>query len=133
MQPPGVRQMTKLPTAINLHKASKTLTLTYGPGESYTLPAELLRVHSPSAEVQGHGKPILQFGKLGVGLTKIEPAGQYALKLTFDDGHDSGLFTWDYLYQLAVRQESLWADYLDELHKAGKSRDPSQSVIKLML
>ncbi|MGC1332929.1 gamma-butyrobetaine hydroxylase-like domain-containing protein [Pseudomonas sp.] len=125
--------MTKLPTAINLHKASKTLTLTYGPDEVYNLPAEFLRVHSPSAEVQGHGKPILQFGKLGVGLSKIEPAGQYALKLTFDDGHDSGLFTWDYLYQLSIRQEQLWADYLDELQKAGKTRDPALSVVKLML
>jgi len=125
--------MTKLPTAINLHKASKPLGLTYGPAEVYQLPAEFLRVHSPSAEVQGHGKPILQFGKLNVGLTKIEPAGQYALKLTFDDGHDSGLFTWDYLYQLAVRQDALWADYLAELKAAGKTRDPSQSVVRLML
>ncbi|WP_404938093.1 DUF971 domain-containing protein [Pseudomonas sp. JDS08PS003] len=125
--------MSKLPTGINLHKASKTLTLTYGPDEVYQLPAEFLRVHSPSAEVQGHGKPILQFGKLGVGLSKVEPAGQYALKLTFDDGHDSGLFTWDYLYQLALRQEDLWSDYLAELKAAGKSRDPNESVIKLML
>ncbi|NWB31707.1 gamma-butyrobetaine hydroxylase-like domain-containing protein [Pseudomonas gingeri] len=124
---------TRLPTAINLHKASKTLTLSYGPGEEYHLPAEFLRVHSPSAEVQGHGKPILQFGKLGVGLSKIEPAGQYALKLTFDDGHDSGLFTWDYLYQLACRQDDLWADYLAELKAAGKSRDPSESIVRLML
>ena len=123
----------RLPNAIELHKASKTLTLKYGPDEVYHLPAEFLRVHSPSAEVQGHGNPILQFGKLGVGLTRIEPAGQYALKLTFDDGHDSGLFTWDYLYQLAVRQEALWTDYLDELRAAGKSRDPSESTIKLML
>ncbi|MBP5107913.1 gamma-butyrobetaine hydroxylase-like domain-containing protein, partial [Pseudomonas protegens] len=91
------------------------------------------RVHSPSAEVQGHGKPILQFGKLGVGLTKVEPAGQYALKLTFDDGHDSGLFTWDYLYQLALRQDELWNDYLAELKAAGKSRDPNESIVKLML
>ncbi|MBP5133970.1 gamma-butyrobetaine hydroxylase-like domain-containing protein, partial [Pseudomonas protegens] len=111
----------------------KTLTLTYGPDEVYHLPAELLRVHSPSAEVQGHGKPILQFGKLGVGLTKVEPAGQYALKLTFDDGHDSGLFTWDYLYQLALRQDELWNDYLAELKAAGKSRDPNESIVKLML
>lgn len=123
----------KLPTAINLRKASKTLSLTYGPNEVYELPAEFLRVHSPSAEVQGHGKPVLQFGKLGVGLTKIEPAGQYALKLTFDDGHDSGLFTWEYLYQLAVRQEDLWADYLQELKSAGKSRDPNEAVVRLML
>lgn len=125
--------MTRIPTAINLHKASKTLSLTYGPDEVYHLPAEFLRVHSPSAEVQGHGKPILQYGKLGVGLSKIEPAGQYALKLTFDDGHDSGLFTWEYLYQLSIRQQQLWADYLDELHAASKSRDPAQSVVKLML
>lgn len=84
-------------------------------------------------EVQGHGKPILQYGKLNVALTKVEPAGQYALKLTFDDGHDSGLFTWDYLYQLAVRQEDLWNDYLAELKAAGKTRDPNESVVKLML
>ncbi len=125
--------MTRLPTAIQLHKASKTLTLKYGPDEEYHLPAEFLRVHSPSAEVQGHGKPILQSGKLGVGLSKVEPAGQYALKLTFDDGHDSGLFTWEYLYQLAQRQETLWTDYLQELKNAGKSRDPSEQVIRLML
>ncbi|MEN0105901.1 MAG: DUF971 domain-containing protein [Pseudomonas sp.] len=123
----------RIPSAIELHKASKTLTLKYGSNESYTLPAEFLRVHSPSAEVQGHGKPILQFGKLGVGLSKIEPAGQYALKLCFDDGHDSGLFTWDYLEQLAQRQDALWADYLEELARAGKSRDPAESVVKLML
>ena len=125
--------MPPIPTAINLHKASKTLSLSYGAGEQYSLPAEFLRVHSPSAEVQGHGKPILQFGKLGVGLSKIEPAGQYALKLTFDDGHDSGLFTWEYLYQLAVRQESLWLDYLAELKAAGRSRDPNETVVRLML
>jgi len=125
--------MPKFPTAVNLHKTSNTLGLTYGPDEVYQLPAEFLRVHSPSAEVQGHGKPILQFGKLNVRLTKIEPAGQYALKLTFDDGHDSGLFTWDYLYQLAARQETLWADYLAELKAAGKTRDPSESVVRLML
>jgi len=124
---------SKIPTAIELHKASKTLTLKYGPEEEYHLPAEFLRVHSPSAEVQGHGNPILQFGKLGVGLTKVEPAGQYALKLTFDDGHDSGLFTWEYLYQLAQRQEALWTDYLAELKAAGKTRDPSEQIIKLML
>ena len=125
--------MSMIPNAINLHKASKTLTLKYASGEEYHLPAELLRVHSPSAEVQGHGKPILQFGKINVGLSKIEPAGQYALTLTFDDGHDSGLFTWDYLYQLGVRKDELWQDYLAELKAAGKSRDPSESVVKLML
>lgn len=125
--------MTRMPTAVQLHKASKVLSLKYGPDEEYRLPAEFLRVHSPSAEVQGHGNPILQFGKLGVGLTKVESAGQYALKLTFDDGHDSGLFTWEYLEQLAQRQAQLWEEYLAELKAAGKSRDPSEQVIKLML
>lgn len=122
-----------IPTAIKLHKASRTLELQYGEDERYQLSAEFLRVHSPSAEVQGHGKPILQYGKLKVGLNKLEPAGNYALKLTFDDGHDSGLYTWDYLYQLATRQEELWNDYLQELAAAGRSRDPDESVVKLML
>ncbi|MBS5839669.1 MULTISPECIES: gamma-butyrobetaine hydroxylase-like domain-containing protein [Pseudomonas] len=125
--------MTMIPSAINLHKASKTLTLKYPSGEEYDLPAEFLRVHSPSAEVQGHGNPILQFGKINVGISHIEPAGQYALKITFDDGHDSGLFTWEYLYQLGQRQAELWAEYLADLKKAGKSRDPSESIVKLML
>ncbi|MEX6503846.1 gamma-butyrobetaine hydroxylase-like domain-containing protein [Pseudomonas zhanjiangensis] len=121
-----------IPSAIKLHKASKTLELHYG-SQSYSLSAEFLRVHSPSAEVQGHGKPILQTGKLHVGLSSIEPAGNYALKLCFDDGHDSGLFSWDYLHHLATHQEQLWADYLQALATAGKSRDPNESVVKLML
>ena len=121
-----------IPTAIKLHKTSKTLELHYG-AEHYHLSAEFLRVHSPSAEVQGHGNPILQVGKLNVGFKGAEPAGQYALKLVFDDGHDSGLYSWDYLYQLASRQEQLWADYLAALAAAGKSRDPDESVVKLML
>ncbi|UTW09560.1 gamma-butyrobetaine hydroxylase-like domain-containing protein [Pseudomonas benzenivorans] len=124
--------MSQIPSAIELHKASKTLTLKYGQ-TSYTLSAEFLRVHSPSAEVQGHGTPILQTGKLHVGLSGIEPAGNYAVKLCFDDGHDSGLFSWDYLYNLATRQEELWADYLAALAAAGKSRDPNETVVKLML
>ncbi|MDP3814610.1 DUF971 domain-containing protein [Pseudomonas sp.] len=123
----------RVPTAIKLHKASKILELQYGPNEHYRLPAEFLRVHSPSAEVQGHGKPILQTGKLHVGLNKIEPAGNYALKLCFDDGHDSGLFSWDYLDQLATHHEQLWADYLAALAGAGKSRDPDETIVKLML
>lgn len=123
----------RIPTAIKLHKASKTLALHYGADEHYNLPAEFLRVHSPSAEVQGHGKPILQTGKLNVGLSKVEPAGNYALKLTFDDGHDSGLFTWEYLEQLALRQTELWDEYMAALAAAGKSRDPNETVVRLML
>jgi DUF971 family protein len=123
----------RIPSNIQLHKASKTLTLRYGADESYTLSAEYLRVHSPSAEVQGHGNPILQTGKINVGLDGIEPAGQYALKLNFSDGHDSGLFTWDYLEHLALNQQKLWDEYLDALAQAGKSRDPDVSPVKLML
>ncbi|MBD9413034.1 DUF971 domain-containing protein [Pseudomonas sp. PDM16] len=122
----------RMPTAIKLHKASRTLELVYD-DERYSLGAEFLRVHSPSAEVQGHGNPILQHGKQNVGLSRVEPAGNYALKLCFDDGHDSGLYTWDYLYQLATRQDELWSDYLQELAQAGKSRDPSESIVRLML
>ena len=111
-----------IPCAIKLHKASKTLELRYGE-QSYQLSAEFLRVHSPSAEVQGHGQPILQTGKLNVGLERIEPAGNYALKLCFDDGHDSGLFTWEYLYELGRRQDEFWAQYLDRLQESGMDRD----------
>ncbi len=122
----------RIPTAIKLHKASRTLELEYGADERYLLPAEFLRVHSPSAEVQGHGNPVLQTGKLNVALEQIEPAGQYALKLTFSDGHDSGLYTWDYLERLALNQQALWEDYVAALAAAGKSRDPDESVVKLM-
>ena len=122
----------RIPTTIKLHKASRTLELEYGADERYLLPAEFLRVHSPSAEVQGHGNPVLQTGKLNVALEQIEPAGQYALKLTFSDGHDSGLYTWDYLERLALNQQALWEDYVAALAAAGKSRDPDESVVKLM-
>lgn len=120
-----------IPSAIKLHKASRTLELHYGT-QSYNLSAEFLRVHSPSAEVQGHGQPILQYGKKAVALSGLQPAGNYALKLIFDDGHDSGLFTWEYLYQLATRQEQLWRDYLQALHDAGRTRDPDTSVVRIM-
>lgn len=123
----------RIPTAIKLHKASKTLELEYGAEQRYVLSAEFLRVHSPSAEVQGHGNPILQTGKVNVALEGVEPAGQYALKLIFSDGHDSGLYTWDYLYQLTQNQPQLWDDYLQALANAGKSRDPDISPVKMML
>ena len=121
-----------IPTAIKLHKASRTLELHYGE-QRYLLSAEFLRVHSPSAEVQGHGNPVLQYGKQQVALTGIEPTGNYALKLIFDDGHDSGLYSWHYLHQLATRQDELWQDYLQRLNAAGRSRDPDESAVRLML
>ena len=121
------------PSGLRVFKEEGRLEIDFSDGYRCSLPAEYLRVESPSAEVQGHGKPILQTGKLNVGLERLEPAGNYALKLCFDDGHDSGLYTWDYLYQLATRQEQLWADYLQQLAAAGKSRDPDESVVRLML
>lgn len=98
----------------------------------YDLPYEFLRVHSPSAEVRGHGvgNEVLQYGKKDVTLLRIEPAGNYALKLVFDDGHDSGLYDWNYLHHLALNQESLWADYLQKLQTAGKSREAATISIK---
>ena len=121
-----------IPKKIKLDTAQQQLQLSYASGETYLLPAEFLRVHSPSAEVQGHGHPILQHGKEFVRLTKVEAAGNYALKLTFDDGHDSGLYTWTYLHQLGRNQPQMWADYLEQLAQAGRFRDPNQSTVKLM-
>lgn len=122
-----------IPTRIKLNKSSKTLELGYADGQQFALPAEFLRVYSPSAEVQGHGKPILQYSKMHVALTDVQPAGNYALKLTFDDGHDSGIFTWNYLYELATEHSALWQKYLAQLSAAGRSRDPDESVVRLML
>lgn len=121
-----------IPTGIKLRKASRTLELEYADGTRFSLPAEFLRVHSPSAEVQGHGQPILQAGKQHVALVGLEPAGNYALKLVFDDGHDSGLYSWDYLYRLGQDQDRLWQEYLDRLRRAGASRDPDVSVVRIM-
>lgn len=111
------------PTGITLHKQSKSLELAYD-DLSYNLSAEYLRVYSPSAEVRGHGagQEVLQTNKEQVGINQLEPSGNYALKIYFDDGHDSGLFTWDYLYDLATQQNIHWQDYLDRLEKAGYQR-----------
>ena len=112
-----------LPTEITLHQQSKSLELVYG-DDRYTLSAEYLRVYSPSAEVRGHGKgqEVLQTNKENVGISQLEPSGNYALKIVFDDGHDSGLFTWDYLYDLSLRHNVHWQDYLDRLKVAGYQR-----------
>lgn len=115
-----------IPSEITLHKRTQTLELAYG--ESlYLLPAEFLRVYSPSAEVKGHGpgQEVLQTHKENVAIEKIEPVGQYAIKIFFDDGHDSGLYTWDYLHDLSVNYEYYWQDYLNRLAQAGYQRQPS--------
>jgi len=123
----------RIPATIKLHRRSQTLELDYGESGRYRLPAEFLRVHSPSAEVRGHGKAVLQYGKQYVALTRLEPAGRYALKLYFDDGHESGLYSWDYLEYLAKNQQRLWQEYLTRLQAARKSRDPHEAIVKLML
>ena len=115
-----------IPTEITLHQKSKTLEIAFEDGARYSLPFEYLRVHSPSAEVRGHGigQEVLQVGKQHVNLTDVTPVGSYALKLTFDDGHDSGLYTWDYLYELGISQDAKWRDYLRQMEGAGESREP---------
>ncbi|SFX33446.1 gamma-butyrobetaine hydroxylase-like domain-containing protein [Marinospirillum alkaliphilum] len=117
-------QRAPQPNRVHYSKTRHCLELGYADGQALELPAELLRVLSPSAEVQGHGNPKLQFGKKDVKIWKIEPVGRYALKISFDDGHDSGLFTWDYLWHLGQHREQLWQDYLNQLAAAGESREP---------
>jgi len=113
-------------TELRYAKAEKRLKITFADGAHFSLPAELLRVESPSAEVQGHGAGQKQTpaGRRQVGITGIEPVGSYAVRLVFDDLHDSGLYTWDYLRRLGEEQESLWSDYLARLEAKGLSRDP---------
>lgn len=118
--------MTATPTEIILHQKSNSLEIAFSDGARFNLPAEFLRVHSPSAEVRGHGvgEETLQVGKRKVVLKGLEPTGSYALKLEFDDGHDSGLYNWALLYSYGQNQDKLWQEYLDKLLAAGASRDP---------
>lgn len=121
------------PQSIRLHRKRRVLELAYGNGEQIELDAEYLRVFSPSAEVRGHGpgQETLQWGKKHVALDKVEAVGNYAIQLFFDDGHDSGIYAWEYLYQLAQEREDNWAAYERDLAAAGKSRDPAVQVLKL--
>jgi DUF971 family protein len=118
--------MAAIPTDIKLHRKSATLELIYAEREPITLRAEFLRVFSPSAEVRGHGKgqEVLQTGKLHVAIKNVEPVGNYAIKLNFDDGHNSGIYSWDYLLDLGQNEGSLWQDYLAKLQAAGATREP---------
>ncbi|MFT6274825.1 MAG: DUF971 family protein [Halioglobus sp.] len=123
----------KIPTDIKLRTKSKLLELEYEGGQRYSLSCEYLRVYSPSAEVRGHGtgQEVLQVGKQQVNIRVIKPVGNYALQLEFDDDHNTGLYSWDYLYQLCVMQGEWWQEYLDRLAAAGASRDPEVQVLNL--
>jgi len=114
------------PTEIKLHQKSRTLEVSFDDGARFNLPCEYLRVHSPSAEVRGHGpgQEVLQVGKEGVNITAIDPVGSYAVRLHFDDGHNTGLYSWKLLYELGARYEENWRAYLDRLEKAGHARKP---------
>ena len=118
--------MTEQPTDIVLHQQSRELEIVFGDGGHYRMPFEFLRVYSPSAEVRGHGpgQEVLQVGKKNVNVTELEPVGSYALQIVFDDGHDSGLYSWEYLKLLGENQEKMWQEYLQKIEAAGASREP---------
>ena len=121
----GLQAGAPTPSAITVHSQSRQLQVGFSDGSDFRIPFELMRVYSPSAEVQGHGpgQEVLQTGKREVDLVQLEPVGNYAVKPTFSDGHDSGLFSWDYLYHLGTNQDSLFGEYLQRLQAAGADRD----------
>ena len=120
----GLSPSTPRPTDIRLHQLSRLLEVHFDDGATFHLPCEYLRVYSPSAEVRGHGpgQEVLQTGKEQVNIVGIAPVGQYAVKLSFSDGHDTGLYSWDYLYELGENHQRLWQQYLDRLAAAGITR-----------
>jgi DUF971 family protein len=122
----GLNPTTPRPVDIRLHQATRRLEISFDDGLTAMLTCEYLRVYSPSAEVRGHGagQEVLQVGKESVNITGIEPVGNYAIRLTFTDGHDTGLYSWDYLYDLAEHQDALWQAYLERLAAAGVQRKP---------
>ena len=121
----GLQNGAPTPTDITVHSQSRVLEVAFSDGAHFRIPFELMRIYSPSAEVQGHGpgQEVLQTGKREVGLVGLEPIGNYAVQPTFSDGHDTGLFSWDYLYFLGAEQDKLWADYQKRLQEAGVERD----------
>jgi DUF971 family protein len=125
----GLTPNTPQPTSITVHQQSRVLEVGFEGGQQFRIPFELMRVYSPSAEVQGHGpgQEVLQTGKRGVGLTSLEPIGNYAVQPTFSDGHDTGIFSWDYLFFLGSQQEELWRKYEERLHAAGANRDSAMA------
>jgi DUF971 family protein len=121
----GLSAQTPQPTDITVHQQSRVLEIGFSDGRSFRIPFELMRVYSPSAEVQGHGpgQEVLQTGKREVDIVSLAPIGNYAVQPTFSDGHDSGIFSWDYLYHLGAQQDELWKKYESRLDEAGVERD----------
>lgn len=121
----GLKKETPTPESLTVHGQTKVLEIGFSDGAQFRIPFELMRIYSPSAEVQGHGpgQEVLQTGKRQVSVIEIEPVGNYAVKPTFSDGHDSGLFTWEYLYVLGDQQAALWQQYEERLQAAGTDRD----------
>lgn len=121
---PNSKKNSPLPTEIKLHQRSRLLEISFDDGKTFQLPCEFLRVHSPSAEVRGHGpgQETLQTGKQNVEIKAIEPVGNYAVQLTFSDGHNTGIYSWDILYEYGTRHDELWAQYLQRLAAAGEAR-----------
>jgi DUF971 family protein len=122
----GLNKSVPQPTEIKLHQKSRILEIAFADGKTFLLPCEFLRVYSPSAEVRGHGpgQEVLQVGKKNVDIAKIEPVGSYAIQLAFSDGHDTGIYSWDLLYDYGMHQEEMWQHYQKRMEEAGASRDP---------
>jgi DUF971 family protein len=124
----GLDKGVPAPTEIKLHQRSRVMEIAFADGKSFRLPCEFLRVYSPSAEVRGHGpgQEVLQTGKRNVEITHVEPVGQYAVQLHFSDGHATGIYSWDLLYDYGVNQDEMWRRYLKRMEEAGASREPPQ-------
>jgi len=122
----GLDKNTPSPTEIKLHQKSRVLEIAYTDGKHFKLPYEFLRVYSPSAEVRGHGpgQEVLQVGKQNIEITQLEPVGTYAVQPVFSDGHDTGIYSWDYLYSLGMNQDEMWQHYLQRMAEADASREP---------
>ncbi len=129
MKMAGLNKSVPQPTEIKLHQKSRLLEISFADGKSFQLPCEFLRVYSPSAEVRGHGpgQEVLQVGKRNIDITKIEPVGSYAIQLTFSDSHDTGIYSWDLLYDYGMRQDEMWQHYLKRMEEAGASREPGSA------
>ncbi len=121
----GLTQDTPYPTEIKLHQKSRVLDITFSDGKTFQFPCEFLRVYSPSAEVRGHGpgQEVLQTGKKMINISKIEPVGHYAIQLNFTDGHNTGIYSWDLLYDYGLNQDKMWQRYLQRMEEAGVSRE----------